>query len=123
MIFITTNDRSKPLFRGYVNKIFQKEYNGGTIKTYKIGTSERKQDGTKAYSSWMCGVMGNARKNEAVLTEGSCIDVYGFKETNISRKNEDGTWAKPYLTMTISDFEIHQFENRDNEAGDEDSPF
>lgn len=123
MIFITDKEHKSPLFRGYVNKVFEKEYNGGKIHTYKIGTSEKKQDGTKVYSSWFCGVMGEAKKKEDQLKEGAPIDVYGFKMTNISKKNEDGTWGKAFFNVTISDFEVHQFEPRNSEEGNEESAF
>jgi hypothetical protein len=123
MIFITDKEHKAPLFRGYVNKVFEKEYNGGKIRTYKIGTSEKKQDGTKVYSSWFCGVMGEAKKKEDQLKEGVPIDVYGFKMTNISKKNEDGTWGKAFFNVMISDFEVHQFEPRNNEEGNEESAF
>lgn len=130
MIFITEKDHSKPLFRGYVNKIFERQVkNGGVIKTYSIGTSEKKQDGTKVYSSWYCTLIGDARKNEELLKEGTPIDVYGFKMTNVSTKQEDGTWSKPYLNINISDFEVHQFEQQQQQptytttVADEELPY
>lgn len=123
MIFITDKEHKAPLFRGYVNKVFEKEYNGGKIKTYKVGTTEKNQKGEKVYSTWFCGVMGDAKKKEDQLKEGTPIDVYGFKMTNVSKKNEDGTWGKAFFNVTISDFEVHSFEPRNTEEGNEDSPF
>jgi hypothetical protein len=119
MIFITDKEHKQPLFRGYVNKIFEKEYNGGTIRSYKVGTTEKNQKGEKVYSSWFCGVMGDAKKNEDQLKEGTPIDVYGFKMTNVSKKNEDGTWGKAFFNVTISDFEVHSFEPRAENGGEE----
>ena len=45
MIFITDKERRTPLIRAYVNKIIERDYQGGTIKTYILGTSEKKQSG------------------------------------------------------------------------------
>ena len=123
MIFITDKEHKAPLFRGYVNKIFEKEYNGGTIRSYKVGTTEKNQKGEKVYSTWFCGVMGDAKKKEDQLKEGTLIDVYGFKMTNVSKKGEDGTWGKAFFNVTISDFEVHQFEQRNNEEGNEETPY
>ena len=132
MIFIANKElvawlkeHKMPLFRGYVNGITERDgSNGGKIKTYRIGTQETLQDGTKANSTWFCRLIGDARKNEDQLKENVPIDVYAFKETNVSKKNEDGTYNKPYLNFLISDFEVHQFEPRQTEPEDtENTPF
>ena len=126
MIFITDKEHKNPLFRGYVNKVLENTMpNGGTIKKYVIGTSEKDKDGNKVYSSWFCTLIGDARKNEELLKEKTPIDVYGFKQTNVSKKNDDGSWGKAFFNIAISDFEVHQFEPRANDAenGNEDSPF
>ena len=113
-----------PLFRGYVNGITERDGNGGgKIKTYRIGTQETLQDGTKANSTWFCKMIGDAKKKEDQLKENTPIDVYAFKETNVSKKKEDGTYDKAYLNFMISDFEVHEFEPRNNEEGNEETPY
>lgn len=125
MIFITDKEHKNPLFRGYVNKVLEKTMpNGGTIKTYIVGTTEKDREGNKVYSKWFCNLIGEARKNEELLQENTPIDVYGFKQTNISKKNEDGSWGRAFFNMSISDFEVHQFEPRQTEPEDtENTPF
>ena len=124
MIFITDKEHKAPLFRGYVNGVTERQgNNGGAIKTYRIGTQEKKQDGTKVFSTWFCGVIGEAKKNEELLKENTPIDVYGFKMTNVSKKNESGGYDKAFLNIMISDFKVHEFEPRNNEEGNEETPY
>jgi len=123
MIFVTENN---PTTRGYINKVTERDMpNGGKIKNYLFGTRETKQDGTKVYSNWWFTTMGNARKNEAQLEEGAFVEIKGFKMTNVSKKNDDGTWSRPYFNMSVCDFEVVGASNESSseEGNDEDSPF
>lgn len=109
MIFITTPESERPLFTGYVNRIWERQItNGSKIPMFMVGTREKKQDGTKQYSEWRCDLIGKARhKNEEdPIREGDYIQVYGVKMTNISRKKEDGTWDKPFFRIAITDYII-----------------
>lgn len=124
MIFITKQREEKPLFTAYVNSIIERpSNNGGTMKTYALGTSEKKQDESREYSSWFCGLIGNARKQceQIPLNKGDRIAVYGFKQTNVSKKNPDGTYTKAFLNIAISDYVL--IENQNNEEGNQDNPF
>lgn len=128
MIFITRDHSERPLFTGFVNGVTERTMqNGGTIKTYTLGTSEKKQDDTRVYSSWFCTLMGNARKAAEYrpLVKGDRINVYGFKQTNVSQKNPDGTWGKAFLNVIISDYTL--FENQEQgyqeKQLDEENPF
>jgi hypothetical protein len=113
-----------PLFRGYVNGITEREgSNGGKIKTYRIGSQETLRDGTKENSTWFCKLIGDAKKKEDQLQEGTPIDVYSFKETNVSRKNESGGYDKAFLNFLIVDFEVRHFEPRNDSAPEEDKPY
>ncbi|MEI6296242.1 MAG: hypothetical protein WCO84_01170 [bacterium] len=129
MIFITRDKTDKPLFTAYVNGITEKTLpNGGKIKHYILGTQETKKDGTKVYSSWFCGLMGNARKQEEItpLEKGNLIKVYGFKQTNISRKNDDGSFGKAFLDIQINEYSLYEANNTvsgNSTTNDEDNPF
>lgn len=124
MIFISRNQLNQPI-RGYVNKIFEHEgNNGGKIKTYSVGTTEKKQDGTKVYSTWYCNVIGSARQKEDQLQENTPIDIWGAKFTNVAKKDEaTGKWSKPYLNVAISDFDVHTFEPRSDSVPEEEKPY
>ena len=124
MIFISRNQLNQPI-RGYVNKIFEHEgNNGGKVKQYSISTSEKKQDGTKVYSTWYCNVIGSARQKEDQLQENTPIDIWGAKFTNVAKKDETtGKWSKPYLNVAISDFDVHTFEPRSDSVPEEDKPY
>jgi hypothetical protein len=121
MIFIT----GKNLIRGYINKVTEREMpNGGTVKSYKLGTREVKQDGTKVFSSWWFSTMGEARKKEGQLEEGKLVDITSFKMTNVSKKNDDGTWSRPFLDMRVSNFELYSPAGQQEPPEDEEeSPF
>lgn len=121
MIWITKKEHDgKPLFSGFVNNISERETkNGGKIKTFTIGTSEKKQDDSRVYSSWFCTMIGNARKSCGELEKGDRIDVYSFKQSNVSKKNEDGTWGRAFFDMAISDYVKHGNENSNGYAGDD----
>lgn len=132
MIFVTKEHDSKPLFRGYVNGISEHETkNGGKIKTYTIGTREKKQNDTYEYSSWFAVMIGDARKKCDSLKKGDMIDVYGFKQTNVSKKNDDGSWGRAFFNMAISDYVIHSNDKKgsssssggDSEYPDDSNPF
>ena len=112
MIFITSNDE-KPLFTAFVNGVNEKVLpNGGTIKNYILGTSEVKFKGqeneSREYSSWFVTLIGNAKKkNEArPLQKGDRILVKGLKQTNVSKKLDDGTYSKAFLNISISDYDL-----------------
>lgn len=114
MIFITSNNE-KPLFTAFVNGINEKILpNGGVIKNYILGTSETKFKGqeneNKEYSSWFVTLIGEARKkNEArPLQKGDRILVKGFKQTNVSRKLDDGSYSKAFLNISISDYDLSE---------------
>ena len=115
MIFVTRDKSERPLFYAYVNDVREKSYpNGGKSTVYTLGTSEKKKDDTKVYSSWFVTLMGNARKacEERPLEKGDNIAVYGFKQTNVSKKNDDGTYGKAYLNLMISDYELQERQNQ-----------
>ena len=131
MIFITSNDE-KPLFTAFVNGVNEKVLpNGGTIKNYILGTSEVKFKGqeneSREYSSWFVTLIGNAKKkNEArPLQKGDRILVKGFKQTNVSKKLDDGTYGKAFLNISISDYDLgeenksvtNNFEIEDSDDG------
>lgn len=131
MIFITSNDE-KPLFTAFVNGVNEKVLpNGGTIKNYILGTSEVKFKGqeneSREYSSWFVTLIGNAKKkNEArPLQKGDRILVKGFKQTNVSKKLDDGTYGKAFLNISISDYDLgeenksvtNNFETEDSDDG------
>lgn len=106
MIFITSNET--PLFRAYVNGVTEKELpSGGKITTIILGTSGKNTDGTKKYSSWFVNLIGSARKENEVnpLQKGDIINVYSFKQENVSKKNEDGSFGKPFFNMSINMYE------------------
>ena len=68
--------------------------------------------------------MGNAKRKEEELKEGVAIDVYSFKMSNVSKKNDDGTYSKAFLSIMISDFDIHQYVDYNNiPVADENTPF
>lgn len=111
MIFITSE---KPLFRAYVNGIVETTgKNGGIIKKLILGTSEKKQDDTREYSSWFAILNGNARKkfDENPLTKGDLIEIYSFKETNVSKKMENGEYSNPFFNMAIMDYNVKDGNN------------
>ena len=120
MIFVTRDRSERPLFYAYVNGITEKALpSGGKITTYILGTSEKKPDETRVSSSWFATVMGNARKEceDHPLEKGDNIAVYGFKQTNVSKKNDDGTFGKAFFNLTISDYVLQ--EKRDNSSNNE----
>lgn len=127
MIFITKEHDGKPLFRGFVNGINEHDTkNGGKITTYIIGTREKKRDENFEYSSWFAIMIGEARKKCSELSKDDMIDVYGFKQTNVSKKNDDGTFGRPFFNMSISDYEIHNGgggnKQKNNSSGSEEYP-
>ena len=71
-------------------------------------------------------MIGEARKKCSELNEGDMIDVYGFKQTNVSKKNDDGTFDRPFFNMSISDYEIHNGgggnKQKNNSSGSEEYP-
>jgi len=121
MIFIT---EKYPTFRGYINGVNEREMpNGGKAKSFKIGTRETKQDGTKVYSNWWFSTIGEAHKKEDQLTEGAFVTVTAFKMTNVSKKNDDGTWEKPYFRMQVSDFTVSGGNNSEAPSKDDEDVF
>lgn len=121
MIFVTKDRSERPLAYAYVNGVTVRALpNGGEITTYTLGTSEKKKDGTKVFSSWFANVMGEARRQcEArPLEKGDNIAIYGYKMTNVSKKNDDGTFGKAFFNMTISDY-ILQEKNGSSSSNDE----
>lgn len=126
MIFIT--NKEKPLFGGYVNGIIDvKTSNGGVLKKINLGTSEKKQNGTKEYSSWFAILIGEARKKneEKPLQKGDYIQINSFKITNVSKKTEDGKYGNPYFNMTIMDYTVKSANNSTTQEDDldEENPF
>lgn len=123
MIFVTKQRNEMPVFTGYVNATWERELpNGNKIPMYSIGTREKQRDGGKRYSSWSCDLIGQARRDAEInpLKKGDKIDVYGVKMTNTSRKKEDGTWDKPFLRVSISDYAISTDGNVAPQSQDED---
>lgn len=124
MIFIT-NER--PLFSAFVNGIVEvKTKNGGIIKKVILGTSEKKQDDTREYSSWFATLNGKAKqKNEEnPLKKGDLIEIYSFKETNVSKKLENGEWGNPYFNMAIMDYKMKDSYNKPTPSEESDeNPF
>lgn len=109
MIFVTRNRDEKPLFSGFVNAVTETDMpNGGKLKKFMIGTSERRKDDTREYSSWPVVMIGNARTVCDELEKDTMIDVYSVKLTNTAKKNDDGTWGKNYLNVYINDYVIHE---------------
>ena len=109
MIFVTHKRDEMPVFTGYVNSVWDRELpNGSKIHMYNIGTREKRQNGDRVHSSCACDFIGNARREAEINPpqKGDMISVYGVKLTNTSRKNEDGTWEKPFLRISISDYTI-----------------
>lgn len=131
MIWITKKEHDgKPLFSGFVNGISERDTkNGGKVKTFTIGTSEKKQDDSREYSSWFCTMIGNAKKNCGSLEKGDRIDVYSFKQTNVSKKNDDGTWGRAFFNIAIADYVKHgessgsSYGGGDSESPDDENPF
>ena len=132
MIFITSQT-DQPLFRGRVNGISEKELsNGGKITTIILGTTEKKQDGTPIYSSWFCNLMGQARKDfeSDPLEKGDYINVFSFKQTNVSKKKDDGGFEKAFFNLTLNNYEKFSYDNNGGgnpngyaKIDDEDSPY
>jgi hypothetical protein len=123
MIFIT---REYPYFDALVKGVTEREMqNGGTIKTYRLSTRSKNQDGTFKYSTWFAQLFGKARDSAELLKEETVIRVYGFKEENTSRKFEDGTFSKAnqFFNLSICDFEVKEFEKKKDETEAEDKPY
>lgn len=129
MIFITAQN-DMPLFRARVNGVTEKQLpNGGKITTVILSTTEKDKDGTPKYSSWFANMMGQARKSFEAdpLQKGDYINVFSFKQTNVGKKNDDGTFDRPFFNLTLNNYEKHSFD--DNNSGssyaslEEDSPF
>ncbi len=110
MIFVTHKRNEHPVFTGFINSVWERDLpGGGKIPMYNIGTGEKRQDGTRIHSSWVCDMIGPARREAEINPpqKGDRISVYGVKLTNISRKNDDGTWEKPFLRVSISDYTVN----------------
>ena len=124
MIFIT---RKYPYFDAKVNGITEKEMqNGGKIKTYRLSTRSKLQDGTYRYSTWFAQLFGDAKQDADKLQDGSLIRVYGFKEENPSKKFDDGTFSKAnqFFNISICDFEVKEpYDSQKSEPEEKDPPF
>jgi len=117
MIFIT---REYPHFDALVKGVTERELpeGRGTIKTYRISTRSKNQDGTFKYSTWFAQLFGKAKTKAELLKEGVVITVYGFKEENTSKKFDDGTYSKAnqFFNLSICDFEVREFEKKVDET-------
>lgn len=128
MIFITAQNEM-PLFRARVNGVTEKQLpKGGKITTVILSTTEKDKDGTPKYSSWFANMMGQARKNFEAdpLAKGDYINVFSFKQTNVGKKNDDGTFDRPFFNFTLNNYEKHSFDDNGsatNYAQLEDSPY
>ena len=128
MIFITAQNEM-PLFRARVNGVTEKQLpNGGKITTVILSTTEKDKDGTPKYSSWFANMMGQARKNFEAdpLAKGDYINVFSFKQTNVGKKNDDGTFDRPFFNFTLNNYEKHSFDDSGSAtsyAQLEDSPY
>lgn len=124
MIFVTKRRDESPIFYGYVNAVWGRELpNGNKVHMYSVGTSEKQRDGSFRHSSWSCDLIGQARRNAEVrpLSKGDKIAVYSLKLTNVSRKKEDGTWDKPFLRVSINDYDLAGDNNfANNQSQEED---
>jgi hypothetical protein len=71
----------------------------------RIGTSEKDQQGKYVNSNWFSTFVGKAREKVEALEPRDRITITTGKITNISKKQEDGTY-KTYLNVVVFDFEM-----------------
>lgn len=81
--------------------------NSGTYPKARITTSEKNKDGEwdkSKTSSWFATFFGEAKEKASELDGTERIKITKGKITNISKKQDDGTW-KSYLNVIVFDFE------------------
>ena len=67
MIFVTHKRNEHPVFTGFINSVWERDLpGGGKIPMYNIGTGEKRQDGTRIHSSWVCDMIGPARREAEI---------------------------------------------------------
>ena len=81
-------------------KVMKVEDKGKYVKA-TLSTSEKKQDGTHEYSSWLSTFVSNSVDNAKKLNEGDKITVTKAKLTNVYNKEK----KQSYTNMTVFAFE------------------
>ena len=70
----------------------------------RLGTSEKKQDGTYENSNWFATFLGKAKDKVETLEPKDRITIITGKITNVGKKQDDGKWIN-YLNVVVFDFE------------------
>ena len=99
----------------------------GKYVNARIGSSDKKQDGTYENSSWFAKFLGQCKDDATKLQEKDRIKILSSKISNVYNKDE----GKSYLNMVIFKFELLEQSGNsapsqrveDNSGGDDVLPF